>query len=188
MLERKNCTTVRDSLDKSESKCHGCGGLGHWVRDCPKGYNKDWLTTQQRFKCRQLGHFRRDCPFKTSSTKTKPISDCGTVTKPNESKPGMPYHPTTTLPKMIGMLDSFELHKRPNYVPLEADNSVPQKTKQQSDEWFKFRKGKINGSKASVCLGWRGKPIMESYWSSFKQGKEARNNSEISNKDQLSMK
>ena len=58
MLERKNCTTVRDSLDKSESKCHGCGGLGHWGRDCPKGYNKDWLTTQQCFKCRQLGHFR----------------------------------------------------------------------------------------------------------------------------------
>ena len=100
----------------------------------------------------------------------------------------MPYHPATTLPKMIGMLDSFELHKSPNYVPLEADNSVPQRTKQQSDEWFKLRKGKINGSKASVCLGWLGKPIMESFWSSFKQVKEARNNSEISSKYQLSMK
>ena len=129
MLERKNCTTVRDSVDKSESKCHGCGGLGHQVRDCPKGYTKDPLTTQQCFKCKQLGRFRRDCPFKTSSRKTKPTFVSGTISKQNESKPRMPYHPTLTLPKMIGMLDSFDPHKTPNYVALKANNLVPPKDK-----------------------------------------------------------
>lgn len=184
MLDKGNCKSVRESLNKSDSKCHGCGQLGHWVRECPKGYNKDWLTKQQCFKSHQHGHFRWDCPFKSSSTTTK------TTSVPNESKGSISYQGTTALPKIIGMLDSFDLQKSENYVSLNANNSqsVPHKTKQRSDEWFKIRRGKINGSKASVCLGWFGKPVMESYWSSLKQGKETMNNKpEISNKDQIAM-
>ena len=66
--KEKTMETVIDLTDKSKSKCHGCGEPGHWVRDCPKGYNKVWLTTQQCFKCGQLGHFRRDCPDKAKIT------------------------------------------------------------------------------------------------------------------------
>ena len=53
----KNVATTTTSVDESKSKCHGCGELGHWVRDCQKGCNKAWLAGQQCFKCGQLGHF-----------------------------------------------------------------------------------------------------------------------------------
>jgi len=186
MLARKKHETVRDSPDQSKSKCHGCGELGHWVRNCPKGYNKDWLTRQQCFKCKQFGHFRKDCPFKTNSSQSKlPTIPCTKQT--NESGSRLQYNPTTALPKMIGFLDKYDLDKSTFYEPLTIiDNSEPQKTKQNSEEWFNFRKGKINGSKAAVCLGWLGKPLMKSYWDNLRQSKET-THSEISNKNELAM-
>ncbi|KAJ7328623.1 hypothetical protein OS493_023892 [Desmophyllum pertusum] len=184
LAEKKE--TVTDLTDKSKSKCHGCGELGHWVRDCPKGYNKAWLTTQQCFKCGQLGHFRRDCRFQMIRQKSKSPSFCSIkqTTKPEKK---MWYHPTTALPKMIGTLHSYDLQTNDKYVPLSVDNSNPKTTKQQSDEWFNFRKGKINGSKAAVSLGWLGKPVMEDYWSQLRQG-EVTTNSKTSSKNNLAMK
>ena len=109
--------------DKSKSKCHGCGELGHWVRDCLKGYNNDWLTTQQCFKCGQLGHSRRDGLFKMTRPKHKPSSICG-----GKKHTPKRYHPSTALQKMIGVLNSYDLHSSDNYMPLSVYNSNPKTT------------------------------------------------------------
>lgn len=34
---------VIDLIVKFKSKCYGCGELGYWVRECFKGYNKNWF-------------------------------------------------------------------------------------------------------------------------------------------------
>lgn len=186
LLNGKKGEAVRDSIDKSKCRCHGCGELGHWVKDCPKGYNKDWLMKQQCFKCQQLGHFRKDCPFKLSGKKsTSPSTSY--AKKSNESAKRTWYLPTTALPKMIGVLDSYDINSSQHYLPLIADNSDPQKTKQQSEQWFNFRQGKINGSKAAVCLGWLGKTLMESCWSQLRL-REHDTNSDIADKHEQAMK
>ena len=56
-----------------------------------------------------------------------------------------------------------------------------------SDQWFNYRKGKINGSKASVCLGWHGKPVMQNYWNQLRQRENA-TDSETSLQNNLAMK
>ena len=104
----KKMETVIDITAKLKSKCHSCGERGHWVRECPKGYNKNWLTTQKCFKCNQLGHFRRDCPFKVIIQKSKPLT-FGSIKRTNASEKRIWYHPSSALPKMIGMLDSCDL-------------------------------------------------------------------------------
>ena len=88
---------------------------------------------------------------------------------------------------MIGMLDSYDLDANSKYVPLSVDNSNSKTTKQGSDQWFHYRKGKINGSKAAVSLGWHGKPAMEKYWNELRQG-ENTTNSESSSQNNLAMK
>ena len=177
LFEDKKLETVIDSTAKSKSKCHGCGELGHWVRGCPKGYNKNWLTTQKCFKCNQLGHFRRDCPFKVTSQKSNSISlYVSSMTQTNAPEKRIWYHPSSTLPKMIGMLDSCDLDTNNTYVPLSVDNSNSKTTKQGSHQWFSYRKGEINGSlKAAVSLGWHGKPAMENYWNQLRHGEKATN-------------
>ena len=111
ILVEKNIEGVTSSTDKSVSKCHGCGKVGHWVRDCPKGYNEDWLDQQKCFKCGQLGHFRRDCPFKITKQKSNSCSSFHTklTVKPNHREW---YQPSATLPKTICTLDGFDLEKR----------------------------------------------------------------------------
>lgn len=182
----KKIETVINSTNKLKSKCYGCGELGHWVRECPKGYNKNWLTTQKCFKCNQLGHFRRDCPFKVTTQKSKPIS-FGSIKQTNAPEKKVWYHPSSALPKMIGMLDSCDLDTNNTYVPLSVDNSNSKTTKQGSDQWFNYRKGKINGSKAAVSLGWHGKPVIQNYWNQLQQGEKA-TNSETSFHNNLAMK
>ena len=186
LIVDKKMETIIDSTAKSKSKCHGCGELGHWVRECPKGYNKNWLTTQTCFKCNQLGHFRRDCPFKVTTQKSKAIS-FGSKKQTGAPEKMIWYHPSSALPKMIGMLDSCDLDTNNTYVPLSVDNSHSKTTKQGSDQWFNYRKGKINGSKAAVSLGWYGKPAMENYWNQLRQGEKAVN-SETSFQNNLAMK
>ena len=182
ILADKNVAISANSADKSGSKYHGCGELGHCVKDCPKGYNKEWLATQKCFKCGQLGHFRRDCPFKVSKQKSNPPStfNMKTTAKPNNK---LWYNHSAALPKMIGMLDCFNLEKDDTYIPYNSDRK---KTKQGSDQWFDVFKGKINGSKAPVALGWLGRPSREIYWDEVRQG--GGNTSMETSKSQLAMK
>ena len=142
----KKMETVIDSTAKSKSKCHGCVDLVHWVRECPKGYNK------KCFKCNQLGHFRRDRPFKMTTQKTK-LTSFASIKQSSASEKRIWYHPSSALSKMIGMLDSCDPDANNKYVPLSVNNSNSKTTKQGSDQWFHCRKGKINGSKAAVSLG-----------------------------------
>lgn len=168
LLSESVSKTADLTINKSKHKCHGCGEFGHWVRECSKGYNKDWLKTQQCFKCGQHGHFRRDCPFKISKSQ---MNTNTTYTPKVISEPAkkMWYHPGSTLPKIIGMLNDHDLYKNVNFVTLKTDESFPETTKQRSDKWLIYRKGKINGSKSAVSLGWFGKPMMEGYWNQLRQ-------------------
>ena len=74
--------------------------------------------------------------------KTKLIS-LGSTKQTSAPEKRIWYHPSIALPKMIGMLDSCDLHTNNTYVPLSVDNSNSKTTKQGSDQWFHYRKVKL---------------------------------------------
>lgn len=77
------------------------------------------------------------------------------------------YPADTSLTKMLSNLTAKKLEDFKCYeaIPtLSSSNDDPRFYKQRSDNWFKARKGRINGSKAATALGWYGKKAMLDYW------------------------
>ena len=42
---------------------------------------------------------------------------------------------------MLGLSDGYDLQSNDTFEPLVVDHSQPEKTKQQSEQWFDFKKG-----------------------------------------------
>ena len=83
-----------------------------------------------------LATLKETVPLKPQGKKPIPYQR---LTKEHESN-RLWYHPATSLPKMLGLSDGYDLQSNDTFEPLVVDHSQPEKTK-QSEQWFDFKKG-----------------------------------------------